>query len=297
MTDPTRRLTPVVRLAPAKLNLTLAVLGRRPDGYHAIHSVIVPLALADRLSVAVLPSGADTLRVEGHPAPAGDLAERVHQFAVRLVVRVRRVVAPAVVHRQARLPGAAGRLRRDELLGGRVEAHQASLCHGRAQEGGDPVAQELQPPALPAGVLACCLIEGYRHVGQDERFGRKVDPNSLLYEREVELDILSQGVPAPAKTLDNRCREAHPCPLETAGKAAVIQKSAEWAAAHEIHGATVDGPFVLGDKFAVVFEFEVTPKATGKRVKDREIGVYTVANGLIVREEFFYGEGAQSLAR
>ena len=35
MTDPLRRLSPVVRLAPAKLNLTLAVVGRRDDGYHA----------------------------------------------------------------------------------------------------------------------------------------------------------------------------------------------------------------------------------------------------------------------
>jgi 4-diphosphocytidyl-2C-methyl-D-erythritol kinase len=36
MTDPARRLGPVVRLAPAKLNLTLAIVGRRPDGYHTL---------------------------------------------------------------------------------------------------------------------------------------------------------------------------------------------------------------------------------------------------------------------
>jgi hypothetical protein len=85
--------------------------------------------------------------------------------------------------------------------------------------------------------------------------------------------------------------------FETAGKQEVIQKSREWAAAHEIHGASVDGPFLLGDRFGVVFEFDVTSKATGLRAKNREIGVYTVNNGLLVREEFFYGEGANALAR
>ena len=85
--------------------------------------------------------------------------------------------------------------------------------------------------------------------------------------------------------------------FETTGKSAVIQKSAEWAQAHEIHGATVDGPFLSGDQFAVVFQFDVTPKATGKRTKDREIAVYTVAKDLIVKEEFFYSQDAKSLAR
>ena len=37
-------------LAPAKINLTLEILARRDDGYHALRSVMVPIALADELA-------------------------------------------------------------------------------------------------------------------------------------------------------------------------------------------------------------------------------------------------------
>lgn len=40
----------VVR-APAKINLTLEVLGRREDGYHSLRSLMVPLAFADELEI------------------------------------------------------------------------------------------------------------------------------------------------------------------------------------------------------------------------------------------------------
>jgi hypothetical protein len=85
--------------------------------------------------------------------------------------------------------------------------------------------------------------------------------------------------------------------FETAGKTAVIQKSAAWAAANEIHGATTEGPYLAKDQFAVVFDFDVTNKASGQRESLREIGVYTVEGDFIVREEFFYGEGGGNLAR
>lgn len=85
--------------------------------------------------------------------------------------------------------------------------------------------------------------------------------------------------------------------FETAGKEAVIQKSADWAAAHEIHSGSIEGPFLLLDQFSVIFDFEVTPKSTGKRVALREIAVYTVSNGKIIKEEFYYGSNADALAR
>lgn len=51
--------------APAKLNLSLRVVGRRPDGFHLLETEMVLLALADRL---LLLPGATGLRVEAAPA-------------------------------------------------------------------------------------------------------------------------------------------------------------------------------------------------------------------------------------
>ena len=37
--------------AYAKVNLTLEVFGKRPDGYHALRSIVQPIALADTLEI------------------------------------------------------------------------------------------------------------------------------------------------------------------------------------------------------------------------------------------------------
>jgi 4-diphosphocytidyl-2-C-methyl-D-erythritol kinase len=87
--DPDRRLAPAIRLAPAKLNLTLAVVGRRPDGFHALHSVMVPLSLADRLSVALGRGDGDTLHVDGHDAGPLD-----GNLVLRAIAAAREAVGP-----------------------------------------------------------------------------------------------------------------------------------------------------------------------------------------------------------
>ena len=52
----------------AKINLTLEVAGRRPDGFHELRSVFLRIALADRLSVAAgWASDEDQLLVSGLP--------------------------------------------------------------------------------------------------------------------------------------------------------------------------------------------------------------------------------------
>lgn len=68
MSDDGTRAAPVTPLrldAPAKLNLSLRVVGRREDGYHLLESELVLLDLADRL---LLLPGCSGLRVEGAAA-------------------------------------------------------------------------------------------------------------------------------------------------------------------------------------------------------------------------------------
>jgi 4-diphosphocytidyl-2-C-methyl-D-erythritol kinase len=58
-------------LAPAKLNLFLEILGRRPDGYHEIESLMVAVDLFDTLRFTDDPSGAITLRCDDPSLPVG----------------------------------------------------------------------------------------------------------------------------------------------------------------------------------------------------------------------------------
>ncbi len=77
---------------------------------------------------------------------------------------------------------------------------------------------------------------------------------------------------------------------ESVGLDALKGKHAWWAQAFEVHGADVQGPFLHGDdQFAVVFSIDATERASGERSAMKEVAVYTVANGRIRREAFFYG--------
>jgi 4-diphosphocytidyl-2-C-methyl-D-erythritol kinase len=112
MTDAAHHM-PVVRLAPAKLNLTLAVVGRRDDGFHDLHSVFVPLGLHDRLSLAPAGGlGGDSLHVTGRdPGPTED------NLVLRAIAAARGAVGqgpgrpptpPIAARLDKRIPVAAG---------------------------------------------------------------------------------------------------------------------------------------------------------------------------------------------
>lgn len=80
-------------------------------------------------------------------------------------------------------------------------------------------------------------------------------------------------------------------PAVMTGNAAIRGKNEWWLQNHKVHRASVKGPYPNGDRFAVIYDFEVTPAVgptAGKRMRMEEVAFYTVADGKIVREEFFY---------
>jgi ketosteroid isomerase-like protein len=75
------------------------------------------------------------------------------------------------------------------------------------------------------------------------------------------------------------------------GRADLKKKHAWWEAQVEaIHSASVEGPYVHGDQFLVRFQMDLTMKGHGRMAMD-EIGAYTVKDGKIVEERFFYAQG------
>lgn len=77
----------------------------------------------------------------------------------------------------------------------------------------------------------------------------------------------------------------------SSGLAAIKAKGEWWGSNHEIHSVEVTGPYPNGDRFAVRFVLDVTNKPSGRRMQMDEIGLFTVENGKISREEFFYQGG------
>jgi ketosteroid isomerase-like protein len=80
-------------------------------------------------------------------------------------------------------------------------------------------------------------------------------------------------------------------PAEVRGREAVFAKGKAWYANHTVHSATCEGPWPHGDRFIARFTYDLTNKPSNQRFKFDEIALFTVKDGKIVREEFFYVTG------
>ncbi len=105
------------------------------------------------------------------------------------------------------------------------------------------------------------------------RVGRNMDAINKLYSPQI-VSVESVG--------------SELMPKEMSGIDAIRKKNEWWVENNEVHSAEANGPFVGDDQFAVHYDFDVTFKPTGERMRMTEMALYTVKDGQIVREEFFY---------
>ena len=148
--------------APAKLNLSLRVVGRRPDGFHLLETEMVLLELADRL---LLLPGATGLRVDA--APGDEIPLDASNLAWRgLVAGVGGPPELACLALEKRIPAAAG-------LGGGSSDAAAAWRLGRRAAGtpgvatpGDLASLALLGADVPffAAAVAAAVVTGIGEV-------------------------------------------------------------------------------------------------------------------------------------
>ncbi|HET98296.1 MAG TPA: 4-(cytidine 5'-diphospho)-2-C-methyl-D-erythritol kinase [Desulfurivibrio alkaliphilus] len=121
--------------APAKVNLSLRILGRRPDGYHQLESLMLKLAFGDRLTLESAPESGVWLYCPGSDLPE-DSDNLVYRAAARFY-EAAGLVPFLKITLHKRIPVAAG------LGGGSSDA--AAVLRGLEQ---------LHPAALTPATLA-----------------------------------------------------------------------------------------------------------------------------------------------
>mgnify|MGYP006275520933 CR=1 FL=1 len=184
-------MTAVEARAPAKINLTLHVTGRRPDGYHFLDSLVVFADLGDVLRVA--PAETVSLRV------TGPMADGVPTGPENLVLRAAELMGVAAeIELEKHLPAAAG------IGGGSSDA--AATLRALAELTGRP------PPAeagrLGADVPVCLAARPARMRG----IGQRVSPVSGLPDLAAVLVNPGAAVPTPEVFARLERRENPPMP-------------------------------------------------------------------------------------
>src|SRR5713226_4782438 len=80
--------------------------------------------------------------------------------------------------------------------------------------------------------------------------GKNLEAVNTLYDKNI-VSVEAQGMPD--------------MPAEMKGIDAIRGKNQWWVENHEVHAGDAKGPFAHGDRFAVMYHYEVTPKIGPKK--------------------------------
>jgi len=180
--------------APAKINLSLAVLGKRPDGFHEIESLMVPLTLADTLEIEPLGGDMDGMGgmggIEfscsdpGLPADDGNLAVR----AARRFFEAAKLPASVRIRLTKEIPHGAG-------LGGGSSDAAATLAGLNAMHGSPLSGEAVHALAAEIGSDVPFFLAGSAALCRGR--GERVEP--VVFAESLPLLLVKPafGVPTP----------------------------------------------------------------------------------------------------
>ena len=170
--------------ACAKINLTLEALGKRPDGYHEVVTMMQTIDLCDELTLE--PSADVSLTCSD---PELETAENLVLRAAHLLRDHSGFEGGAKVHLSKSIPVAAG-------LGGGSSDAAAALIGLRRLWGLEQAVPDLQPPAASLGSDVPFFLSGGTAIAE----GRGDVITSLPALPRTHLVLLAPSVEIPNKT-------------------------------------------------------------------------------------------------
>jgi 4-diphosphocytidyl-2-C-methyl-D-erythritol kinase len=172
--------------APAKVNLRLDVLGKRPDGYHEIKTWIYPISLADELHIEKVGSAKITISSSSHDLPVGE--ENLAHRAAALFIKERGLSGGVQIEIIKRIPLAAG-------LGGGSSDAAAVLKAMNILWGADVPQEGLMEMGARIGMDVPFFIVGKGAImgGRGERVVKSLPPLKLW------MLLINPGVPLSTK--------------------------------------------------------------------------------------------------
>lgn len=202
MSSPLQRMTVE---AYAKVNLTLEVYGKRPDGYHALRSLVAPISLADSLDVELTDDGTISSDTGYDDDLCVKAARRLFDCSI---VQLHGGNRPGVrIHVVKRIPVGGG------LGGGSADAAATlralnELCHlGLSPENLAEIGAD-----VGSDVPALVLAQHYRQIVLMEGRGEKVSlfngpipQSSNLNSRTIHLVLANPGIPVSTAEVYRLC--------------------------------------------------------------------------------------------
>lgn len=105
--------------------------------------------------------------------------------------------------------------------------------------------------------------------------------------RDSEADFVTQYYADDIVSIEGQGSDEMPARIE--GIDAIRGKHAWWYDNNEVHGTSVEGPYVghRADQFVARFVMDITPKG-GERMQMTEVGLFTTRDDKIIQEEYLY---------